>query len=142
MSATSLAVKDGAADHTRAAAPATCGAAYDVPLAKPKPGAVASRKNIVEDAKGETALYTPTPGATSEIQEPAFENEARVPAAVDAPTASPAPPRPFDPNGCTSAAEYSPGSPSAYSSPAAVTTSAPRPTAYAIARRSADEVVE
>ena len=59
----------------------------------------------------DTAPKTFSPGAASDTHEPVFANDARDPLAVDAVTASPKPPTPFDPAGCRSAAGYSTGLP-------------------------------
>ena len=77
------------------------------------------------EESAETAENTFSPGATSETYPPVFENAARVPVIVDAPTERPLPPTPFDVAGCNSAAGYSTGFPAAYSFPAAATTSTP-----------------
>ena len=51
-----------------------------------------------------------------------LEKKARDPSCVEAPTARPVPPRPFEPTGCSSAAGYSTGFPIVYSFPTAATT--------------------
>ena len=50
-----------------------------------------------------------SPGAASEICEPVFEKNARLPAIVLAPTDRPKPPCPFEPGGWSAAAGYSIG---------------------------------
>ena len=88
-----------------------------------EPGSATGRKN--PPMPGGSALKTPSPGAAREMYDPVFENPARVPARVEAPTERPVPPAPFEPTGCSSAAGYSTGLPAPYSFPAAATSSTP-----------------
>src|SRR4051812_42258694 len=88
---TPCSVNVGSAAHTSAAAPATCGVEYDVPVPyayRPSPANVARGYSPV-DAAAVVAPRTWTPGAASETYFAAVENGARLPVAVDDATARP-----------------------------------------------------
>src|SRR5439155_26759285 len=92
------------------------------------------------DDSDESAPKTWSPGAAREMYEPAFENVARRPSWVEAATARPTPPRPWEPGGWRSAAGYSGFLRAPISFPAAPTIRTPCAAAYEIASRSIREV--
>ena len=119
--ATCGAVRDGLAAQTSAAAPATCGAANEVPLrsrrarAARRGGRCADRER--GGCEGDRAEDVFARRGERDASEPVFENDARAPDDVDAADGEPAPPAPFEPSGWSSAAGYSTGLPAAYSLP-------------------------
>src|SRR5205814_1902771 len=94
---TCAAVSDGFTPQTSAAAPATCGAAYDVPVPYPyvpiASPATPTRPYVEAGAVEDRAPSTRTPGARSDTYEPELEKGARFPVSVDAPTAIPFEPK-------------------------------------------------